>query len=116
MRVIASTVPYMCTCHMCVYADNLTITRIARLVLNIQDKYVVYMQAAAAAIKVWIQGDEGCCKENGPETHLLQILVFDDQYNQIRLMNLQVIVLQFNRVQDMTWTKKYSPPIASDRN
>ena len=34
-----------------------------------------------------------CCKENGPLAHLLWILVFDDQHNQIRLMNLQVIVL-----------------------
>ena len=33
------------------------------------------------------------CKENGPLTHLLWILVFDDQHNQIGLMNLQVIVL-----------------------
>jgi len=33
------------------------------------------------------------CKENGPLTHLLWILVFDDQHNQIGLMNLQVFVL-----------------------
>ena len=31
--------------------------------------------------------------------------MFDDQHNQIGLMNLQVIVLLFNRVQDVTWTK-----------
>ena len=29
----------------------------------------------------------------------------DAQHNQIGLMNLQVIVLKFNRVQDVTWTK-----------
>ena len=45
------------------------------------------------------------CKENGPLTHLLWILVFDDQHNQIGLMNLHVIVLQFNKMQDVTWTK-----------
>ena len=33
------------------------------------------------------------CKENGPKAHLLWILVFDDQHNQVRLMNLQVIIL-----------------------
>ena len=33
------------------------------------------------------------CKENGPLAHLLWILVFDDQHNQIGLINLQVIVL-----------------------
>ena len=33
------------------------------------------------------------CKENGPLAHLLWILVFDDQHNQIGLMDLQVIVL-----------------------
>ena len=32
------------------------------------------------------------CKENGPKAHLLWILVFDDQHNQVGLMNLQVIV------------------------
>ena len=32
------------------------------------------------------------CKENGPLAHLLWILVFDDQHNQIGLMNLQVFV------------------------
>ena len=32
-------------------------------------------------------------KENGPYAHLLWILVFDDQHNQIGLMNLQVIIL-----------------------
>ena len=31
--------------------------------------------------------------------------MFDDQHNQIRLINLQVLVLRFNRVQDVTWTK-----------
>ena len=36
---------------------------------------------------------ECLCKENGPLTHLLWILVFDDQHNQIGLMNLQVFVL-----------------------
>ena len=36
---------------------------------------------------------ETLCKENGPLAHLLCILVFDDQHNQIGLMNLQVIVL-----------------------
>ena len=30
---------------------------------------------------------------------------FDDQHNQIGLMNLQVFVLESNRVQDVTWTK-----------
>ena len=49
------------------------------------------------------KGGDG--KENGPLAHLLWILVFDDQHNQIGLMNLQVIVLQFNRMQDVTWTK-----------
>ena len=34
----------------------------------------------------------GWCKENGPYAHLLWILVFDDQHNQIRLINLQVII------------------------
>ena len=33
------------------------------------------------------------CKENGPLAYLLWILVFDNQHNQIGLMNLQVIVL-----------------------
>ena len=33
------------------------------------------------------------CKENGPLAHLLWILVFDDQHDQIGLMNLQVFVL-----------------------
>ena len=33
------------------------------------------------------------CKENRPLAHLLWILVFDDQHNQIRLMNLQVFIL-----------------------
>ena len=33
------------------------------------------------------------CKENGPLAHLLWILVFDDQHNQIGLMNLQVFIL-----------------------
>ena len=33
------------------------------------------------------------CKENGPLAHLLWILVFDVQHNQIGLMNLQVFVL-----------------------
>ena len=33
------------------------------------------------------------CKKNGPLAHLPWILVFDDQHNQIGLMNLQVIVL-----------------------
>ena len=33
------------------------------------------------------------CKENGPLAHLLWILVFDDQDNQIGQMKLQVIVL-----------------------
>ena len=32
-------------------------------------------------------------KENGPLAHLLWILVFDDQHNQIGLMNLQVFIL-----------------------
>ena len=32
------------------------------------------------------------CKENGPLAHLLWILVFDDQHNQVGLMNLQVII------------------------
>ena len=45
------------------------------------------------------------CKENGLQAHLLWILVFDDQHNQIKLMNLQVTILQFNKVQDVTWTK-----------
>ena len=36
---------------------------------------------------------DASCKENGPLAHLLWILVFDDQHNQIVLMNLQVIVL-----------------------
>ena len=36
---------------------------------------------------------EGGCKENGPQAQLLWILVFDDQHNQVGLMNLQVIVL-----------------------
>jgi len=36
---------------------------------------------------------KGMCKENGPLAHLLWILVFDGQHNQIELMNLQVIVL-----------------------
>ena len=31
------------------------------------------------------------CKENGPLAHLLWILVFDDQHNQIGLMNLQSV-------------------------
>ena len=47
----------------------------------------------------------GDCKENGSLAHLLWILVFDDQHNQIGLMNLQVFILQFNRMQDVTWTK-----------
>jgi hypothetical protein len=29
-----------------------------------------------------------CCKKNGPLAHLLWILVFDDQHNQIGLMSL----------------------------
>ena len=33
------------------------------------------------------------CKENGPLAHLLWILVFDNQHNQIGLMSLQVFVL-----------------------
>ena len=33
------------------------------------------------------------CKENGPLAQLLWILVFDDQHNQIGLMNLQVFIL-----------------------
>ena len=33
------------------------------------------------------------CKKNGPYVYLLWILVFDDQHNQIELMNLQVSVL-----------------------
>jgi hypothetical protein len=37
--------------------------------------------------------DHGICKENGPLAHLLWILVFDDQRNQIGLMNLQVFIL-----------------------
>ena len=44
-------------------------------------------------------------RENRPLANLLWILVFDDQHNQIGLMKLQVIVLQFNRIQDVTWTK-----------
>ena len=35
----------------------------------------------------------GACKENGPYAYLLWILVFDDQHNQIGLMNLQVFIL-----------------------
>ena len=38
-------------------------------------------------------------------------LVFDDQHNQIGLINLQVIVLYFNRVQDVTWTKASDDPM-----
>ena len=38
-------------------------------------------------------GVDGACKENGPLAHLLWILVFDDQHNQIGLMDLQVFVL-----------------------
>ena len=53
----------------------------------------------------WHQSPKrGDCKENGPLAYLLWILVFDDQHNQIGLMNLQLFVLQFNRVQDVTWT------------
>ena len=33
------------------------------------------------------------CKESGPLAHLFWILVFDDQHNQIGLMNLQVFIL-----------------------
>jgi len=33
------------------------------------------------------------CKENGSLAHLLWILVFDDQHNQVGLINLQVIIL-----------------------
>ena len=39
------------------------------------------------------------CKENGPLPHLVWILVFDDQHDQVGLMNLQVFVLLSNRVQ-----------------
>ena len=42
---------------------------------------------------VLLGGGGEVCKENGPLAHLLWILVFDDQHNQIELMNLQVIVL-----------------------
>ena len=37
--------------------------------------------------------------------------MFDDQHNQIGLINLQVIVLYFNRVQDVTWTKASDDPM-----
>jgi hypothetical protein len=39
------------------------------------------------------------CKENGPYTHLLWILVFDYQQDQIGLMCLRVFVFWSNRVQ-----------------
>ena len=35
----------------------------------------------------------GMCKENGPLAHLVWILVFDDQHDQVKLMNLQVFIL-----------------------
>ena len=41
----------------------------------------------------------GDFKENGPLAHLVWILVFDDQYNQIGLMCLLVSILQSNRMQ-----------------
>ena len=41
----------------------------------------------------------GDCKENGPFAHLVCILVFDGQHDQVGLMNLQVFVLLSNRVQ-----------------
>jgi hypothetical protein len=31
-----------------------------------------------------------CCKKNGPLAHLVWILVFDDQHDQVKLMYLQV--------------------------
>ena len=34
-----------------------------------------------------------CVRKMDPKAYLLWILVFDDQYNQIGLMNLQVIIL-----------------------
>ena len=37
--------------------------------------------------------DDSRCKENGPLTHLLWILMFDDQQDQIGLMCLRVLVL-----------------------
>ena len=33
------------------------------------------------------------CKENGPLAHLVWILVFNDQHDQVGLINLQVFVL-----------------------
>ena len=33
------------------------------------------------------------CKENGPLAHLVWTLVFDDQHDQLGLMDLQVFVL-----------------------
>jgi hypothetical protein len=38
------------------------------------------------------------CKKNGPLAHLLWILVIDDQQDQVRLICLQIYVLQFNRM------------------
>ena len=51
----------------------------------------VLSQASLAIVIV--ASIERWCKENGPLAHLLWILVFDDQHNQIGLMNLQVFVL-----------------------
>jgi len=36
--------------------------------------------------------DDSRCKENGPLAHLLWILMFDDQQDQIGLMCLRVLV------------------------
>jgi len=49
--------------------------------------------ALAAWLQLWRRACVAGCKENGPLAHLLWILVFDDQHNQIGLMNLQVFVL-----------------------
>ena len=35
----------------------------------------------------------GVCKENGPLAHLVWILVFDDQHDQVGLICLQVFIL-----------------------
>ena len=49
--------------------------------------------AATYSYTVPPERSEGDCKENGPLTQLLWILVFDDQHNQIGLMCLLVFIL-----------------------
>ena len=48
-------------------------------------------------------GQHGPCKENGPLAHLLWILVFDDQNNQIGLMNFASVyfVVQYGARRDL---------------